>query len=167
MQLFSGITYPSGEMQRKLIEEVYSEIKLNPVNVEYVEAHGTGTKVGDPQEVNSIAEVFCRNRQKPLLLGSVKSNMGHSEPASGLCSIAKLIIAIQTGIIPGNLHFYKPNPDIDALNDGRLKVVDKNMEWNRGIVGVNSFGFGGANAHVILKPYKVQNDVRSTSIPRS
>ncbi|CAG2064231.1 unnamed protein product, partial [Timema podura] len=118
-----GITFPSGEMQKKLIKEVYEEVGLKPSDVVYVEAHGTGTKVGDPQEVNSIAEVFCKNRNTPLLIGSVKSNMGHSEPASGLCSIAKVLIAMEAGVIPPNLHFRAPNPDIAALNDGRLQVL--------------------------------------------
>lgn len=145
-----GITFPAGRMQQALIEETYREIRLDPALVDYVEAHGTGTKVGDPQEVNSIAEVFCKGRQSPVLLGSVKSNMGHSEPASGLCSVAKIVVALEECVIPGNLHFKSPNPDIPALNDGRIKVVDKNTPWKGGIVAMNSFGFGGANAHVVL-----------------
>jgi fatty acid synthase len=79
-------------------------------------------QVGDPQEVNSIADVFCKDRNSPLLIGSVKSNMGHSEPASGLCSVAKVLIAMEAGVIPPNVHFQTPNPDIPALSDGRLQV---------------------------------------------
>lgn len=146
-----GVTFPSGDMQNKLMREIYSEAGIDPSDVVYVEAHGTGTKVGDPQEVNSIADLFCKNRKSPLLLGSVKSNMGHSEPASGLCSIAKMLIAMETGIIPGNLHYTSPNLDIPALNDGRIQVVDKALPWKGGLVGINSFGFGGANAHIILR----------------
>lgn len=73
--------------------------------------------------MNSIADVFCKDRKTPLLIGSVKSNMGHSEPASGLCSIAKVVIAMESGVIPGNLHFKEPNTDIPALSDGRLQVI--------------------------------------------
>lgn len=146
-----GITFPSGGMQNRLIREVYDEIGIKPEEVSYVEAHGTGTKVGDPQEVNSIADFFCKNRKEPLLIGSVKSNMGHSEPASGLCSLAKMVIAMESGMIPQNLHFKSPNKDIPALNDGRLKVVAKNEPWNGGILAINSFGFGGANAHIVLR----------------
>uniref|UniRef100_A0AAG5DUW7 Fatty acid synthase n=1 Tax=Anopheles atroparvus TaxID=41427 RepID=A0AAG5DUW7_ANOAO len=146
-----GITYPIGEMQKRLIRETYDEIGLSPADVAYVEAHGTGTKVGDPQEVNAITDFFCKDRKTPLLIGSVKSNMGHSEPASGVCSIAKILIAMEEGVIPGNLHYKNPNPDLYGLLDGRLKVVDRNLPWNGGIIGLNSFGFGGANAHVILK----------------
>ncbi|XP_050089071.1 fatty acid synthase [Anopheles aquasalis] len=146
-----GITYPIGEMQKRLIRETYEEIGLNAADVVYVEAHGTGTKVGDPQEVNAITDYFCKDRKTPLLIGSVKSNMGHSEPASGVCSIAKILIAMEAGVLPGNLHYRNPNPDLYGLLDGRLKVVDRNMPWNGGIIGLNSFGFGGANAHVILR----------------
>ncbi|XP_059618857.1 fatty acid synthase [Phlebotomus argentipes] len=146
-----GITYPNGEMQKRLIKETFEEINLNPNDVVYVEAHGTGTKVGDPQEVNAICDYFCKDRKTPLLIGSVKSNMGHSEPASGVCSIAKMLIAMEEGVIPGNLHFKNPNPDLYGIMDGRLKVVDKNTPWNGGIIALNSFGFGGANAHLIMK----------------
>lgn len=119
--------------------------------------------------------------------------MGHSEPASGLCSIAKLVIAMESGVIPGNLHFQEPNTEIPGLLDGRLKVniifnfkslnssenivliiilyfkvVDKNTPWNGGIVAVNSFGFGGANAHVVLKsnPVNKQTTFPPETIPR-
>uniref|UniRef100_A0A8D8PNC5 Fatty acid synthase n=1 Tax=Cacopsylla melanoneura TaxID=428564 RepID=A0A8D8PNC5_9HEMI len=146
-----GITFPAGGMQKKLIKEVYAEAGVNPADVSYVEAHGTGTKVGDPQEVNAITDVFCKDRTSPLLLGSVKSNMGHSEPASGLCSIAKVLIAMEAGAIPANLHFYAPNPDLPGLLDGRVQVVNKNWPWQGGYAAINSFGFGGANAHVLLK----------------
>lgn len=84
-------------------------------------------QVGDPQEVNSIADFFCKDRPTPLLIGSVKSNMGHSEPASGLCSIAKILIAMEAGAIPANLHFKHPNQDIPALNDGKLQVQCWNL----------------------------------------
>ncbi|KAF5278088.1 hypothetical protein FQR65_LT03604 [Abscondita terminalis] len=162
-----GITFPSGSMQNQLIRETYDEAGINPSDVVYVEAHGTGTKVGDPQEVNSIADVFCENRKEPLLIGSVKSNMGHSEPASGICSIAKMVIAMESGVIPQNLHFQSPNTDIPALTDGRLKVVSKNEPWNGGLIGINSFGFGGANAHVLLRSNpKPKTTWSSEEIPR-
>ncbi|XP_061706554.1 fatty acid synthase-like [Cydia pomonella] len=146
-----GITYPTGAMQRRLAQETFEDARLQPQDVVYVEAHGTGTKAGDPEEVNSIAELFCKDRRTPLLLGSVKSNMGHAEPASGLCSIAKLVIAMERGVIPANLHFKTPNKNIPAFRDGCIQVVDKNTEWHGGLVAVNSFGFGGSNAHMILE----------------
>ncbi|KAK9502678.1 hypothetical protein O3M35_011399 [Rhynocoris fuscipes] len=163
-----GITFPSGQVQKELILSVFEEAGLNPSEVAYVEAHGTGTKVGDPQEVNTIADVFCKGRNNgPLLLGSVKSNMGHSEPASGLCSLAKVLIAMESGIIPSNLHFKSPNMDIPGLSDGRLQVVDRNWKWDGGIAAVNSFGFGGANVHVILKSNpKPKSSPCKDNIPR-
>ncbi|XP_015587765.1 fatty acid synthase [Cephus cinctus] len=163
-----GITYPKRETQRDLIRSVYSEANVDPADVTYLEAHGTGTKVGDPQELNAVTDVICKDRKTPLLIGSVKSNMGHSEPSSGLCSIAKVVIAMESGIIPSNLHFQNPNPDIPALNDGRLKVVDTNLPWKGGIVGINSFGFGGANVHAILRsnPKPKLSPVQNTILPK-
>ncbi|XP_014471165.1 PREDICTED: fatty acid synthase-like [Dinoponera quadriceps] len=146
-----GITYPSGDMQNQLMREVYSEAGLSPADVTYVEAHGTGTKVGDPEEVNSIDRLFCKDRKTPLLLGSVKSNMGHAESASGLCALAKVLIAMEAAVIPPNLHFHTPNPLIPALVEGRIRVVDEATPWNGGLTAINSFGFGGANAHILLR----------------
>lgn len=106
---------------------MYAEVNINPSEIAYVEAHGTGTKAGDPEELNAITSVFCKDRSAelgPVLIGSVKSNMGHPEPASGLCGVAKVLLAMQHGIIPPNLHFNSPNPDIPALLDGRIKVND-------------------------------------------
>ncbi|KAK5643465.1 hypothetical protein RI129_007310 [Pyrocoelia pectoralis] len=162
-----GITFPSGAMQNQLIREVCNDAGISPSEVVYVEAHGAGTKVGDHQELNSIADVFCENRKDPLLIGSVKSNMGHSEPASGMCSMVKLVIAMESGVIPQNIHFTSPNTEIPALLDGRFKVVSKNEPWNGGLVGVNSFGFGGANVHVLLRSNpKPKRICPSAELPR-
>uniref|UniRef100_A0A1I7ZWW4 Fatty acid synthase n=1 Tax=Steinernema glaseri TaxID=37863 RepID=A0A1I7ZWW4_9BILA len=150
-----GITFPSGERQAALLQEIYSEAGIDPNTVTYVETHGTGTKVGDPQEANAITQVFCQNRANPLLIGSVKSNMGHAEPASGLCSVAKMMVAINNGTIPANLHYNSPNQHIPGLTDGRLKVVSENTPLPEGsVIGLNSFGFGGSNTHVILRTHK-------------
>ncbi|KAJ1364192.1 hypothetical protein KIN20_024223 [Parelaphostrongylus tenuis] len=130
-----GITFPSGERQAQLLEEVYAEAGIDPNSVYYVETHGTGTKVGDPQEANAICQVFCSNRKGPLLIGSVKSNMGHAEPASGLCSIAKVLVAIERKMLPPNLHFNTPNQYIPGLIDGRLKVVTEPTPLPGGIIG--------------------------------
>uniref|UniRef100_A0A915JP73 Fatty acid synthase n=1 Tax=Romanomermis culicivorax TaxID=13658 RepID=A0A915JP73_ROMCU len=145
-----GITFPNGNEQANLLRAVYTEAGVEPADVYYVECHGTGTKVGDPQEANAVAEVLCKNRKTPLLIGSVKSNMGHAEPSSGLASMCKLMIAMESGYIAPNLHFREPNPNIPALLDGRMKVVTEKTPIDAGIIGINSFGFGGANTHVIL-----------------
>lgn len=152
-----GVTFPSGQMQQRLVSALYEEARICPDQVEYIEAHGTGTKVGDPQEVNGIVGVFCHKRTKPLLIGSTKSNMGHPEPASGLAALAKVVLSLERGVWAPNLHYSDPNPDIPALKDGRVQVVDQPIPVQGGIVGINSFGFGGSNVHVILRP----NDCRT------
>ncbi|KRX40198.1 Fatty acid synthase [Trichinella murrelli] len=146
-----GITFPSGERQAELLRNVYREAGIDPSSVAYVETHGTGTKVGDPEEANALCQIYCSGRTGPLLVGSVKSNMGHAEPASGLAAIAKMLIAFQSGFLPPNLNFEVPNPSIPGLLNGQLKVVTTKTPWNGGIVGVNSFGFGGSNTHVVLR----------------
>ncbi|XP_045453923.1 fatty acid synthase-like [Melitaea cinxia] len=164
-----GISYPSGDMQKVLLGEIYEECGILPTSVEYIEAHGTGTKVGDQEELQAIEDVMCTGRSEPLLIGSVKSNLGHSEPGSGICAIAKLCIAYSTGYIPPNMHYKVPRKGIAALVDGRLKVVTKAQPWGRGLSCINNFGFGGANAHVIFKNYektKVNNGLPSDDLPR-
>ncbi|XP_043924165.1 fatty acid synthase [Protopterus annectens] len=147
-----GVTFPSGEAQMQLMRSLYAEVALSPLDVEYIEAHGTGTKVGDPQEVNGITDVFCMGERPPLLIGSTKSNMGHPEPASGLAALAKVILSLEHELWAPNLHYHTPNPDIPALLDGRIQVVSEPIAVKGGIVGINSFGFGGSNVHVILRP---------------
>ncbi|KAI6188362.1 Fatty acid synthase [Aphelenchoides besseyi] len=164
-----GITFPLGERQAVLLEEVYREANVDPNQVKYVETHGTGTKVGDPQEAYAITQTFCANRTQPLLIGSIKSNMGHAEPASGLASIAKIIIAIERGIIPPNLHFNEPNEYIEGLKEGTLKVVTGETPFPGGYIGVNSFGFGGSNTHAILRapePAREQTIFEQATIPK-
>ncbi|XP_022831505.1 fatty acid synthase [Spodoptera litura] len=164
-----GITYPAGHIQKLLLREFYEECSIPPSILEFVEAHGTGTRVGDPEELLAIDEIFCTGRKAPLLIGSVKSNLGHSEPASGLCSIAKLCIAYSTGYIPPNLNYNVPREGVAALAEKRLSVVTEKTPWGRGMSGVNSFGFGGANAHVLLKNVaraKVNNGIPSDDLPR-
>ncbi|KAL6094787.1 fasn [Pungitius sinensis] len=160
-----GVTFPSGEMQQRLVRALYQEVNISPEQVEYVEAHGTGTKVGDPQEVNGIVSVFCESEREPLLLGSTKSNMGHPEPASGLAAVAKVLLSLERGVWAPNLHFNSPNPNIPALSDGRVQVVDRPVPVRGGIVGINSFGFGGSNVHVILRPAEKQTGM--TTPPRT
>ncbi|VVC88813.1 unnamed protein product [Leptidea sinapis] len=164
-----GITYPAGNIQKLLLSEFYEECSIVPSELEFVEAHGTGTKVGDPEELKAIDEIFCTGRSEPLKIGSIKSNLGHSEPASGLCSIAKLCIAYTTGYIPPNLHYNTPREGVPSLNEGRLQVVSTKTPWNRGMAGINSFGFGGANAHVLLKNVarpKINNGIPNDDLPR-
>ncbi|NXD41691.1 FAS synthase, partial [Copsychus sechellarum] len=162
-----GVTFPSGAMQEQLVRSLYRESGIKPEEVEYIEAHGTGTKVGDPQEVNGITGIFCDCERERLLIGSTKSNMGHPEPASGLAALAKVILSLEHGLWAPNLHFNTPNPDIPALQDGSLEVVCKPTPVKGGLIGINSFGFGGANAHVILRPNKNKcQPLETGNVPR-
>ncbi|XP_056626779.1 fatty acid synthase [Triplophysa dalaica] len=163
-----GVTFPSGDMQQRLVRSLYQEANISPEQVEYIEAHGTGTKVGDPQEVNGIVSVFCQSPRDPLLIGSTKSNMGHPEPASGLAALAKVVLSLEHGVWAPNIHFHDPNTDIPALTDGRLRVVTEPIPVRGGIVGINSFGFGGSNVHVILSPHgsKALDQTTPPVVPR-
>ncbi|KAL4953777.1 hypothetical protein BDW69DRAFT_184162 [Aspergillus filifer] len=150
-----GITLPSRDAQRKLIQEAYSHAGLSPAYTRYFEAHGTGTAVGDPTETRAIGAVFRAHRSEkdPLYIGSVKSNIGHLEGGSGIAGVIKVILSLERGIIPPVSDHYKSlNPRIDAehLN---LQVASKPVPWPQGLrrASVNSFGFGGANSHVILE----------------
>ncbi|KAH1011869.1 hypothetical protein HUJ04_001145 [Dendroctonus ponderosae] len=150
----SGITYPSGEMQTKLLREFYQECdKVKPSDLSFLEAHGTGTKVGDPEELQAIEEIFLPGRKVPLMIGSVKSNIGHTEPASGLCSITKMVIAVESGFIPPNINFTEARSGSKGLDQGMLKVVVEKTPFadTRGLIGINSFGFGGSNCHILLR----------------
>ncbi|XP_037013862.2 fatty acid synthase [Artibeus jamaicensis] len=147
-----GVTFPSGEAQEQLIRSVFLQAGLAPESLEYIEAHGTGTKVGDPQELNSIVRALCASRQDPLLIGSTKSNMGHPEPASGLAGLIKVLLSVERGLWAPNLHFHTPNPEIPGLRDGRLQVVERPLPVRGGDVAINSFGFGGSNVHMVLRP---------------
>ncbi|XP_023310798.1 fatty acid synthase-like [Anoplophora glabripennis] len=146
-----GITYPCARTQGELLDGIYNKHGVDPDELTYVEAHGTGTPAGDTEELQAIVTKFCQNRKSPLPVGAVKSNMGHSEVASGLCSVSKVLIAMETGIIPANLHIKSVDTDLPGVRDEKIKVVTENLPWDGGLVAVNSFGFGGANAHVALK----------------
>lgn len=164
-----GITYPSSQMQEKLLNEFYKDIRLDPTTINYVEAHSTGTTVGDPEECNAIDNVFCKNRKDPLLVGSVKSNIGHSESTSGACSIAKVLLAFEFGKVAPNLHFKEPKTTIKALMEGRLKVCTETTDLKGNLVAINSFGFGGANAHSLYsqnKKKKINFGIPNDNIPR-
>lgn len=164
-----GITYPSGKVQAELFTEFYREIGVNPRDVNFIEAHSTGTIVGDPEECGAIDEIFCKGRDRPLPVGSVKSNIGHTEPTSGCCSIAKVLLAYHTGMIPPNINFVRPRPTIPALAEGRLVVVTEPTPLDGPLVAINSFGFGGANAHVLLRgnlKKKVNFGIPNDPLPR-
>ncbi|KAK9826409.1 hypothetical protein WJX81_000891 [Elliptochloris bilobata] len=140
---------------RALARRVCASAGVAPDTVAYAEAHGTGTSAGDVQELAALDDVYGsgagRMAHAPLLIGSVKSNMGHCEGCSGLAGLIKLMLAGEAGLLPGNLHFRAPNPASAGLASGALKVVAQNTAWPGGVAAISSFGFGGSNAHVLLR----------------
>ncbi|XP_059143967.1 fatty acid synthase-like [Physella acuta] len=155
----NGFLAPYGRQQYELLKETYKQIGLSPLEVSYVETHGTGTAVGDPEEVRGLTTegLFTSGRGGPLLIGSVKSNCGHTECSAGMMSLVKVVLSMHYGTIPANLHFTLPNPNIPALLNGTVQVVTENTAYKGGIMAVNSFGLGGSNAHLILGPPDTRN----------
>ncbi|KAK3352846.1 hypothetical protein B0T25DRAFT_580684 [Lasiosphaeria hispida] len=153
------ITTPSGEAQENLIRSCYARAGLDPGHTTYFEAHGTGTPTGDPIEVKAIASVFknTRSSDEPLRIGSVKTNIGHTETASGVAAIIKVALALEKGQIPPSINFEKPNAKLQ-LDEWRLKVPTELESWpqKEGIrrASINNFGYGGSNAHVIMEDYQ-------------
>lgn len=156
-----GLTLPNGRAQENLILQTYRSAGLDTSDTDYVEAHGTGTRVGDPIEANAIGTAFssAKERDRPLFVGSIKSNIGHLEGASGLAGIVKAVMSVDSGKILPNMHFSKPNPDID-FQGLKIRVPTEVVDWptSTGVrrASVNSFGYGGSNAHVILENYNHQ-----------
>lgn len=152
----NGIALPNGEAQKRLLQSIYDDPAVDRSRVAYLEAHGTGTAAGDPIETKSIGEVLGHHAEgeEPLLIGSVKSNLGHLETGSGMAGIAKAITVLREHEVPPNILLKHPNPAIDFKGLG-LKVPQAMTPLpavdGAPLVGINSFGFGGTNAHVLLE----------------
>ncbi|MCA9126961.1 MAG: SDR family NAD(P)-dependent oxidoreductase [Planctomycetales bacterium] len=150
-----GMTVPSQAAQEALIRSACAKARVLPSEIQYVEAHGTGTPVGDPIEASAVGSVIGAGRtsDEACFIGSVKTNIGHLEAGAGIASLIKVALALHHRRIPAHLHFEKPNPEIDFRKLG-LRVATQSLNWdsegNR-LAGINGFGYGGANAHVILE----------------
>nr|WP_242431801.1 type I polyketide synthase [Burkholderia ambifaria] len=150
-----GINVPAAATQAALLRTVYRRAGVDPRTLAYIEAHGTGTAVGDPIEARALIDAVSGGRPEsdPLLIGSVKTNIGHLETASGMAGLLKAVLCLKHRAVPRSLHFDTPNPGID-FEGGRLRVVDRFTPLERGdaplTIGINSFGFGGTNAHVVI-----------------
>ena len=150
----SGLTAPNGPAQEAVIREALARGGVSPKLVGYIEAHGTGTELGDPLELRALGAVFGREREEPLYVGSLKTNVGHLEAAAGVAGLIKLVLSLQHREIQAHLHFTAPTPHIewDAL---RLRVPTAHVAWpaieGRRIGGVSSFGFSGTNAHIVVE----------------
>ena len=152
----NGLLAPNPDAQAEVLRKAYKDAGIDPRTVDYIEAHGTGTILGDPIEADALGRVVGRGRpaDKPALLGAVKSNVGHLESAAGAASLAKMTLALKNDKLPPSINYTGPNPYID-FESQRLKVADTVTDWPRysghAITGVSGFGFGGANAHLVLR----------------
>ncbi|AKT38863.1 type I polyketide synthase [Chondromyces crocatus] len=152
----NGLTAPNGPAQEAVIRRALAAAGVSPADVDYVECHGTGTPLGDPIEFQALAAVMRKGRQaeRPLYVGSAKTNIGHLEPAAGAAGLIKAVLALKHRTIPPHLHFERANPNIDLASIPAL-VPPSALPWNtdgkRRLAGVSSFGMSGTNAHVILE----------------
>ncbi|MGP6175236.1 polyketide synthase Pks13 [Corynebacterium sp. A21] len=154
----NGLTAPNPDAQVDVLERAYLDAGVAPEEVDYVEAHGTGTILGDPIEATALGAVLGRDRQAshPTLLGSAKTNFGHTESAAGAAGLIKVVLGIHNNVIPPSLHYSDPNRYID-FDAERLEIVEDPREWptysGRKLAGVSGFGFGGTNAHVVVSEF--------------
>jgi acyl transferase domain-containing protein/pimeloyl-ACP methyl ester carboxylesterase len=162
----SGITVPNAQAQQKVIRDALTAAGVAGCEVDYVEAHGTGTALGDPIEVRSLSAVLGAGRDpaRPVVLGSVKTNIGHLEPAAGVAGLIKTVLALRHEEIPALLHLREPNPDL-GIDKLPVRLATEPIPWPRGprprLAGVSSFGASGTNAHVVLEEAPVVQRSRS------
>ena len=154
-----GLTVPHTPALEQVMEAALADAGVLPSEVDFVEAHGTGTAVGDPIELDAVASVYGRGRdaERPILVGSVKTNFGHLESAAGVAGLIKAVLAVKRGVIPKHLHFHDPNPAFDWARHP-LHVTSTMMDWPEHgprprLAGVNSFGITGTNAHIVVEEY--------------
>ncbi|MHA7681440.1 SDR family NAD(P)-dependent oxidoreductase [Cupriavidus sp. PET2-C1] len=165
-----GINVPVAATQAALLNDVYARAGVDPLDIAYVEAHGTGTAVGDPIEARALTEVLGKDRapDRPLLIGSAKTNVGHLETASGMAGLLKTVLCLKHKAVPATVHFRNPNPNIDFAGGG-LRVVDQYQPLDTNgkplLMGVNSFGFGGTNAHVLLGEAEARSGAADKTVP--
>lgn len=152
----NGLTAPNGLQQEALLKSAYRNANINPRDISYIECHGTGTFLGDPIEIQALGEVVGKNRDKeqPCWIGSVKTNIGHLEPAAGIASLIKVALSLYHGKIPPHLNLKTRNPHL-AFDKYHFRVPNKVESWPKygphRIAGVSGFGFGGTNAHVVMR----------------
>ncbi|MDN6135986.1 polyketide synthase Pks13 [Corynebacterium sp.] len=165
----NGLTAPNPDAQVDVLERAYLDAEVDPLTVDYIEAHGTGTILGDPIEATALGKTVGAGRDaaNPALLGSAKSNIGHSESAAGIVGLIKVIEGMRHGIIPPSINFSEPNRYID-FDAEHLEVVEDPREWpeysGSKVAGISGFGFGGTNAHVVVAEYTGRQTVAKAQV---